>query len=59
MTREQKINVRAILDLAEARLRNPPLDPNVEHDLKEIVRLANELLPAVPNPTTDPGWRPA
>lgn len=43
MTREQKHALQAILDLAEARLRNPPLDPNVEHDLKEIVRLAETI----------------
>lgn len=29
----------AIHDLASARLRNGPLDPNVEHDLKEIMAL--------------------
>jgi hypothetical protein len=30
----------AINDLAMARLRNPPLEANVEHDLKEIARLS-------------------
>jgi hypothetical protein len=35
---------QAILDLASARLRNPPLDPNVEHDLKEIERISTMLL---------------
>lgn len=34
----------AIHDLATARLRNPPLDPNVEHDLREIASLANRLI---------------
>ncbi len=32
--------LQSIHDLATARLRNGPLDSNVEHDLKEIVRLA-------------------
>lgn len=32
--------LQSIHDLATARLRNGPLDPNVEHDLKEIVRLS-------------------
>lgn len=32
--------LQSIHDLASARLRNGPLEPNVEHDLKEIVRLA-------------------
>ena len=44
MTRDEEIDVLSIHDLAAARLRNPPLDPNVEHDLKEIVRLAERLL---------------
>jgi hypothetical protein len=35
-----KASLIAINDLAVARLRSPPLDPNVEHDLKEIVRLS-------------------
>ena len=35
-----KERLQGILDLASARLRNGPLDPNVEHDLREIVRLA-------------------
>jgi hypothetical protein len=38
MTSDQRL--QSILDLASARLRNGPLDPNVEHDLGEIVRLA-------------------
>lgn len=38
MTDEQRL--QAIHDLASARLRNGPLEPNVEHDLKEIVKLA-------------------
>jgi hypothetical protein len=38
-------NLQAILDLADARLRNPQdLTPNTEHDLREISRLANEAL---------------
>lgn len=49
MTREQKIYIRCIQDLAETRLRNPPLDPHVEHDLKEIARITHELLD-VPRP---------
>jgi hypothetical protein len=32
--------LQSIHDLASARLRNGPLDANVEHDLNEIVRLA-------------------
>ncbi len=35
--------LQGIHDLASARLRNGPLDPNVEHDLKEIVKLAARL----------------
>ncbi len=47
MTREDKTRVRAILDLAEARLLNPQdLTPNTEHDLKEIVRIAREMADA-------------
>lgn len=36
----EKQSLQAIHDLASARLRNGPLDANVEHDLREIVRLA-------------------
>lgn len=36
----EKERLQAILDIASARLRNGPYDPNVEHDLREIVRLA-------------------
>jgi hypothetical protein len=32
--------LQSIHDLAAARLRNGPLDANVEHDLKVIVRLS-------------------
>lgn len=32
--------LQSIHDLASARLRNGPLDANVEHDLKVIVRLS-------------------
>lgn len=46
MTRFQIEQVQAVIDLAEARLRNPPLDPNVEHDLREIARLARLALGA-------------
>ena len=35
--------LQGIHDLAAARLRNGPLEPNVEHDLKVIVRLAEAL----------------
>jgi cell pole-organizing protein PopZ len=35
-----KESTQAIYDLATARLRNPPLDPNVEHDMKEMPKLA-------------------
>lgn len=38
LTEQQRLH--GILDLAEARLRNGPLDPNVEHDLREIANLA-------------------
>jgi len=38
MNYEQRL--QSIHDLASARLRNGPLDPNVEHDLKQIVELA-------------------
>lgn len=41
MSRQQLEWLQAILDLAEARLRNPPLGSSVKHDLKEIVRLAS------------------
>ena len=37
-------NLQAIIDLAGARLNNPPLDPNAAHDLREILRLAKEAL---------------
>jgi len=33
-----------IHDLAAARLRNLPLDTNVEHDLREISRLSAALI---------------
>jgi len=42
MTVDQKQRLQAIIDLAEARLREP-LDPNTKHDLGEILRLAREL----------------
>jgi hypothetical protein len=32
--------LQSIHDLASASLRNGPLEPNVEHDLKAIVRLS-------------------
>ncbi len=38
MTETQRL--QSIHDLASARLRNGPLEANVEHDLKEIVKLA-------------------
>lgn len=38
MSLEQKM--QSIHDLAAARLANGPLDPNVEHDLKQIVELS-------------------
>jgi hypothetical protein len=41
--------LQAIHDLASARLRNGPLDPNVDHDLKEIVKLS-ERAPWKPYP---------
>lgn len=44
MTRDEKIKIRSIHDLASARLRNPPLEANVEHDLREIVRIAEEMI---------------
>lgn len=44
MTREQQVDVLSIHDLASARLRNPPLDQRVEHDLREIVRITEKLL---------------
>ena len=37
-----KERFQSILDLASARLHNGPLDPNIEHDLREIVRLAEK-----------------
>lgn len=47
MTQDDHTKILSIHDLASARLRNPPLEANVEHDLREIVRIADELL-AVP-----------
>ena len=54
MTRNEEIAVQSIHDLASARLRNTPLDPHVEHDLREITRIANDLLAAAPAPSGDP-----
>lgn len=53
--------VQAILDLAVARLRNPLLAGDVEHDLKEIVRIAEEELavPPEPPPMKRVNWLPA
>lgn len=34
--------LQAIHDLASARLRNGPLEEHVEHDLRQIERLAND-----------------
>ncbi len=34
---------RSVHDLASARLRNPPLEANVEHDLGEIVRICESV----------------
>ncbi len=46
MTEDQKQSLQAILDLAEARLRNPQdLTPNTEHDLREIARIAKATIP--------------
>ncbi len=53
MTREQEITVLVIQDLALARLRNPPLDPNVEHDLMEILRLTRLITEPEPAPSAD------
>lgn len=39
----------AIHDLAAARLRKPTLDPNVEHDLREIAAIARRLLEELAN----------
>ena len=41
----------SIQDLAEARLRNPPLSPMVEHDLREIARIASGALKGAPGAT--------
>lgn len=40
---ERGHQVQAIHDLAAARLRNPPLDPHVEHDLTQIVKIAENI----------------
>ena len=39
-------NAQSILDLAEARLRNPQdLTPNTTHDLTEIMRPTKAMIP--------------
>ena len=38
----------AIHDLASARLRNPPLEQWVEHDLKQIVAIAEREMASPP-----------
>lgn len=43
--------LQAIIDLADARLRDDPLngtDHNVRHDLTEILRIATEAMPKKP-----------
>ena len=57
MTAEQKRtirdNVRATLDLAEARLRDDRVtDENVRHDLEQIATLARALLAMVGEPSS-------
>lgn len=44
MNESQRIRILSIQDLAKCRLDNGPLDPNVHHDLTEIVRISAELL---------------
>lgn len=59
MTRDQRIDVLSIRDLACARLANPPLDPHVEHDLRQIVQLTDKLLGlASPTPCADQKEKP-
>lgn len=48
MTETERL--QSIHDLASARLRNGPHDPNVEHDLKEIVKLAEPYIPRTQRP---------
>lgn len=45
--------LQSIRDLASARLRNGPLEPNVERDLKEIVKLSETRKPFTQQPYPD------